>query len=103
RVSRDADACLGLYASPAEWAHGGNPYTIVLNETPNLNHPVLLPLLWLFTLVSLSNGFVVWSVCSLALFAGCVPAIARAARLAPVDVVAAVLAATGTFLALAFG
>ncbi len=33
-----------FYASAAEWAHGNNPYTVVINDTPNLNHPILLPL-----------------------------------------------------------
>src|SRR5580765_8735353 len=69
-----------FYASAAEWAHGNNPYTVLINDTPNLNHPILLPVLWLFTLTSQENGFAAWSVCSLALLVACVPAISRHAR-----------------------
>jgi hypothetical protein len=92
-----------FYASAAAWGHGGNPYTIVIDDTPNLNHPILLPVLWVFTLVSERLGFVAWSVCALAFLVACVPAIGRHARLAPLDVVVVILAATGTSLALGFG
>ena len=91
-----------FYASAVAWAHGGNPYTLI-DDTPNLNHPILLPVMWLFTTVSEHTGFIVWSVCSLALLAACVPAISRHSRLAPPDFFVMILAATGTFLALAFG
>jgi hypothetical protein len=50
-----------FYASAAEWAHGNNPYTVVINDTPNLNHPIFLPVLWLFTLMSPQNGFIAWT------------------------------------------
>ncbi len=53
--------------------------------------------------MSQQNGFIAWTVCSLALLVACVPTIGRHARLAPLDVVVVILAATGTFLALAFG
>jgi Glycosyltransferase family 87 len=92
-----------LYVSATSWAHGGNPYAIVIADTPNLNHPLLLPLLWLFTVGSEHAGFIVWSVTSLVLFAACVPAISRHARIAPVDLMALILASTGSFLALVYG
>lgn len=92
-----------LYVSATSWAHGGNPYTIVIADTPNLNHPLLLPLLWFFTFGSEQAGFVAWSIASLVLLAACIPAISRHARLVPLDLVALILASTGTFLALVFG
>jgi hypothetical protein len=91
-----------FYVSALAWSHSGNPYTLI-DDTPNLNHPVLLPLFWLFTLRSEPAGFIVWSICSLALLAACMPVISRHARLAPIDAMAAILAAAGTSLALAFG
>lgn len=92
-----------LYLSATEWAHGRNPYTVAIADTPNLNHPLLLPFVWPFTLGSEHAGFLAWSVVSLLLFAACVPAISRRARIAPVDLVALILATTAAFLALAFG
>jgi hypothetical protein len=92
-----------LYVSATSWAHGGNPYEIVIADTPNLNHPLLLPFLWLFTFGSVHAGFIAWSVMSLVLFVACVPAISRHARIAPVDLMALLLASTGSFLTLVFG
>src|SRR5262245_32430661 len=92
-----------FYASAAGWAHGSNPYTVVIADTPNLNHPVLLPVLWLFTLMPEPTGFLVWSFCSLVLLAACAIAISRQIRLSPLDLAVLLLAPTGTFLALAFG
>ena len=92
-----------LYVSATSWAHGGNPYAIVIADTPNLNHPLLLPFLWLFTLGSEPAGFIAWSIVSLVLFAACVPAISRHARIVPLDLVVLILASTATFVALSFG
>ena len=91
-----------FYVSALAWTNGGNPYTLI-DDTPNLNHPVLLPFFWLFTLGSEHTGFIVWSIGSLALLMACLPVISRHARLAPIDAMAAILAATGTSLALTFG
>src|SRR5262245_12670301 len=91
-----------FYASAVEWARGGNPYTLI-DDTPNLNHPILLPVMRLFTMMSEPAGFIVWSICSLVLLVACAPSIGRSARLAPLDVVVTILAATATLLALAFG
>src|SRR6476660_2389592 len=66
-----------FYASAVAWAQGANPYTVVIDDTPNLNHPILLPLFWLFTLTTEHNGFILWNVCSMVLLAGCIPAISR--------------------------
>src|SRR6478672_11967406 len=77
-----------LYFSAANWGHGGDPYAIVIGDTPNLNHPVLLPMLWLFTLISPRQAYVVWTLLSLGLFVSCLPAISRAARMSPVDLLA---------------
>lgn len=92
-----------LYVSATSWAQGGNPYAIVIADTPNLNHPLLLPFLWLFALGSEHAGFIAWSITSLALLAACIPAISRHAKIVPLDLVAVILASTGTFLALVFG
>ena len=92
-----------FYASAVAWGQGSNPYAVVIDDTPNLNHPLLLPLFWLFTFGSQQAGFVSWSIVSLALFALCVPTISRSARLAPADFVALTLALSATFVALAFG
>jgi hypothetical protein len=91
-----------FYTSAVEWAHGGNPYALI-DDTPNLNHPILLPVMRLFTMIPEPTGFIVWSICSLVLLVACAPSIGRSARLAPLDVIVTILAATGTFLALAFG
>ena len=92
-----------LYVSALDWAHGTNPYAITIADTPNLNHPLLLPFLWLFTFGTPQAGFVAWSLMSLVLFAVCIPPISRRARLAPIDLAALLLASTGTFLAFVFG
>src|SRR5262249_38213645 len=92
-----------FYASAQQWASGNNPYTLVIDQTPNLNHPLLLPVFWLFTLISESAGFIVWSACSLMLAAMCLRAISRRAAMSPFDLVVILLALTGTFAALAFG
>jgi hypothetical protein len=92
-----------FYASADAWAHGGDPYGVVIADTPNLNHPLLLPLLWLFTLGSAQAGFVAWTLVSLALLAACIPTISRHARIVPLDLGILTLALTGTFVALAFG
>src|SRR5262245_26898239 len=92
-----------FYASAAAWAEGRDPYGVVIADTPNLNHPLLLPLFWPFTLASEQAGFIAWTVISLALLAACIPPISRSARIAPLDVAVLILAHTGTFVALAFG
>src|SRR5262245_19631406 len=47
-----------LYLSARVWAQGGHPYAVMVADTPNLNHPILLPFLWLFTLASEHTGFI---------------------------------------------
>src|SRR5215210_2025933 len=92
-----------LYQSAAAWAEGGNPYAIVIADTPNLNHPLLLPFLRLFTFGSEHAGFIAWSITSLALLGACIPAISRHARVVHLDLIALILAPTATFLGLVFG
>src|SRR5262245_21626603 len=92
-----------LYASAKAWAHGGNPYAIMIADTPNLNHPLLLPLFWVFSVGSEHSEFIAWSIASLLLLAACVPIISRCARVVPIDLVALILASTGAFLALVYG
>ena len=92
-----------LYLSAQTWAAGENPYTVMVDKTGNLNHPLLLPYLWLFTFASERAGFLVWSLTSLALVAACVPAISRHARVAPPDVVALILSSTGSYLGFEYG
>src|SRR5215510_1756404 len=81
-----------LYASAAAWAHGGDPYAVVIADTPNLNHPLLFPLLWVFTLGSEQTGFLAWTVVSLILFGACITFISRQARVVPLDLVVLLLA-----------
>src|SRR5262245_61602117 len=38
-----------FYLSSTTWALGGNPYAVMVDKTGNLNHPLLLPLFWLYT------------------------------------------------------
>src|SRR5262245_39319645 len=87
-----------LYASARTWAQGVNPYAIMIADTPNLNHPLWLPLFRVFSLGSEHAGFIAWSVMSLAILFACILAISRNARIAPLDLAALVLASTGTFL-----
>jgi hypothetical protein len=92
-----------FYVSAQQWALGNNPYTLVIDQTGNLNHPLLLPVFWVFTRIPEPAGFVAWSACSLMLAAACVPAISRRADISRLDLVVILLALTGTFTALAFG
>jgi hypothetical protein len=92
-----------LYVSAVSWAHGGDPYAIRIADTPNLNAPILLPFLWLFTLGSEQAGFIAWTITSFVLLAVCIPAISRHARIDPLHLVILILACTGTFVALTFG
>ncbi len=64
---------------------GGDPYAVVIGDTPNLNHPILLPVLWVFTLMSPPHAFIAWSVLSLGLLVACLPAISRIARIGELD------------------
>src|SRR5262245_45008982 len=77
-----------FYLSARIWAQGGNPFSIMIADTPNLNHPLWLPLFRVYSLGSEHLGFIVWSVTSLAILAACIPAISRNARIAPLDLVA---------------
>jgi hypothetical protein len=92
-----------LYFSAVNWAHGGDPYAIVIGDTPNLNHPTLLPFLWLFTWMSPEHAFVVWSIMSLGLLLACVTEIGRIARVHAIELLALVLASGAGFLALGYG
>src|SRR5262245_30060957 len=56
-----------LYLSARTWAQGGNPFAIMVADTPNLNHPLWLPLFRVFSLGSEQVGFIVWSITSLAI------------------------------------
>jgi hypothetical protein len=103
-VVRDRGDDFGrFYLSAVAWAHGSNPYLVVINDTPNLNHPVLLPVFWLFTLLPQPTAFVVWSIFSLVLLAGCALAIHRHVGLAALDFGVVLLASAGTSVALTFG
>jgi hypothetical protein len=92
-----------FYLSSATWAHGGNPYDVMVDKTGNLNHPLLLPLFWLYTIGSERAGFLAWSITSLLLAVACIPSISRTARLAAVDVAALILASTGSYLGFEYG
>src|SRR4029079_11188991 len=60
-----------LYVSARSWAQGANPYTVMVDKTGNLNHPLLLPFFWLYTFGSEHAGFLAWSVTSLLLVVCC--------------------------------